>query len=43
MLYQKKKVKIDNVFKHIHTWWLYSCNNEKTDDITTFAYYREYL
>ena len=38
----EKKVKIDNIFKILHTWWLYSRNNEKTEDITIFAYYQEY-
>ena len=32
---------MDNIY--FHTCWLYSCNNEKTEDITTFANYQEYF
>ena len=38
----EKKVKIDNIFKILLHMWLYSRNNEKTEDITTLTYYREY-
>ena len=37
-----EKVKIDNIFKILSHMVVYSCNNEKTEDITTFTYYWEY-
>ena len=37
----EKKVKIDN-FKILSHMVALSCNTEKTEDITTFAYYQEY-
>ena len=42
MLYQKKKVKIA-IFKILSHMVALSRNSEKTEDITTFPYYGEYL
>ena len=35
-----EKVKTENILKILSHMPLYSRNNDKTEDITTFAYYR---
>ena len=37
---KKVKVKIGNILKILSRMVTLLCNNEKTEDITTFAYYR---
>ena len=39
MLCQRESKNWITILRYFHTWWLYSPNNEKTEDITTFAYY----